>query len=62
MAKQYENKTKEELLKIIDELENKKQYGLVWDEERIPEQVVIEILPCSFLFILHPVFLSIGSP
>jgi adenine-specific DNA-methyltransferase len=40
MANTYENKTREELLKIIEELEQKKKYGLVWDEERIPEQVV----------------------
>ncbi|MEA2099236.1 MAG: site-specific DNA-methyltransferase [Campylobacterota bacterium] len=41
----YEKYTKEELIKIIQqqdkELENKK-YGLVWDKEREPEQVVLD--------------------
>jgi adenine-specific DNA-methyltransferase len=40
----YENYSKEELIKLIQqlelELENKK-YGLVWDKEREPEQVVL---------------------
>ncbi|MFA6195029.1 MAG: site-specific DNA-methyltransferase [Sulfurimonas sp.] len=40
----FENYTKEELIKIIQqqekELESKK-YGLVWDKEREPEQVVL---------------------
>jgi len=41
----YEDLSKEELIEIIkkqeQELKNKK-YGLVWDSEREPEQVVIE--------------------
>jgi len=41
----YENHSKEELIKLIQqlelELENKK-YGLVWDKEREPEQVVLD--------------------
>lgn len=41
----YNNLEKEELIKIIGqlelELENKK-YGLVWDKEREPEQVVVD--------------------
>lgn len=41
----YENLSKEQLLKIVEkqeiELKNKK-YGLVWDSEREPEQVVLD--------------------
>lgn len=41
----YNNYTKEELIKIVQqqelELRNKK-YGLVWDQEREPEQVVLD--------------------
>lgn len=41
----YNDLKKEELIKIIgqleQELENKK-YGLVWDREREPEQVVLD--------------------
>lgn len=41
----FENYTKEELVKIIQqqeqELESKK-YGLVWDKEREPEEVVLD--------------------
>ncbi|MBL1213561.1 MAG: site-specific DNA-methyltransferase [Ignavibacteriae bacterium] len=41
----YENLSKEELLKLVEkqekELKNKK-YGLVWDSEREPEQVVLD--------------------
>ena len=41
----YDNYTKEELLKIIKQQENElkyKKYGLVWDSEREPEQVVLD--------------------
>jgi len=36
----YSGWSKEELIKRIHELEKRKKYGLVWDEEREPEQVV----------------------
>ena len=35
-------RTKEQLLDVIEKLENKKKYGLVWDEERVPEKVVTD--------------------
>jgi adenine-specific DNA-methyltransferase len=38
--KDYNNLSKEELVDLIDKLESKKKYGLVWDEERVPEKVV----------------------
>lgn len=34
--------TKAQLLEVIEEFESQKKYGLVWDEERVPEKVVIE--------------------
>lgn len=40
--KDYSKLTKEQLLEVIDKLENKKKYGLVWDEERVPEKVVTD--------------------
>lgn len=39
--KKYENYTKEQLIQKIKQLESKK-YGLVWDDEKEPEKVVIE--------------------
>ena len=41
----YNNYKKEELIKIIQQLEidlENKKYGLVWDKEREPEQVVLD--------------------
>jgi len=41
----YENYSKEELLNIIEKQEKElkiKKYGLVWDSEREPEQVVLD--------------------
>ena len=38
--KDYSNLTKDQLLEVIEKLEGKKKYGLVWDEERVPEKVV----------------------
>mgnify|MGYP000261127012 CR=1 FL=1 len=35
--KDYSNLTKEQLLDVIEKLEGKKKYGLVWDEERVPD-------------------------
>ncbi len=40
--KDYSSLTKEQLLEVIEKLEEKKQYGLVWDEERVPEKVVTD--------------------
>ena len=40
--KDYSNLSKEELIELVDKLESKKKYGLVWDEERVPEKVVID--------------------
>ncbi|GGD40110.1 site-specific DNA-methyltransferase [Malaciobacter pacificus] len=39
--KKYENYTKAQLIQKIKQLESKK-YGLVWDDEKEPEKVVIE--------------------
>ena len=45
MAKCYDNYSKEELIELLNkrdkELANKK-YGLVWDSEKEPEQVVLD--------------------
>ena len=41
----YSHLSKEELLKIIEKQEKEldlKKYGLVWDREREPEQVVLD--------------------
>jgi len=38
MAKDYSKLGKEELLKIIEKLESRKKYGLIWDEEKTKEQ------------------------
>lgn len=38
--KDYTNLSKEELIQVINQLEKSKEYGLVWDAERVPEQVV----------------------
>lgn len=40
--KDYSNYSKEQLLETIRKLESRKKYGLVWDEERIPEKVVTD--------------------
>ena len=42
MAKNYSNLNKDQLLEVIEKLEGKKQYGLVWDEERVVEKVVTD--------------------
>jgi len=44
LAKKYDYSdwSKEDLIKHIYELEKRKKYGLVWDEEREPEQVVLQ--------------------
>lgn len=38
--KDYNNLSKEELVELVEKLERKKKYGLVWDEERVLEKVV----------------------
>ena len=40
--KDYTKLNKEELLEVIKNLESKKKYGLVWDEEKVPEKVVVD--------------------
>jgi len=40
--KDYNSLSKEELIELVDKLESKKKYGLVWDEERVPEKVVMD--------------------
>lgn len=40
--KDYSKLTKDQLIEVIEKLEGKKKYGLVWDEERVPEKVVID--------------------
>lgn len=37
MAKDYSQLSKEDLLKVIDKLESRKRFGLVWDEEKTRE-------------------------
>ncbi len=38
MAKDYSKLEKDDLLKVIEKLESRKKYGLVWDEEKTKEQ------------------------
>lgn len=38
----YSGWSKEDLIKRVHELEKRKKYGLVWDEEREPEKVVLQ--------------------
>ena len=40
--KDYSKLNKDQLLEVIEKLEGKKKYGLVWDEERVPEKVVTD--------------------
>src|SRR3972149_2472179 len=42
MAKDYSKLNKDQLLEVIEKLEGKKKYGLVWDEERVVEKVVTD--------------------
>lgn len=39
-TKDYSQLSQEQLIEIINQLEKKQEYGLVWDAERVPEQVV----------------------
>jgi adenine-specific DNA-methyltransferase len=45
-TKDYSNLTKAQLIELIHGMENSKQYGLVWDAERVPEKVVED---CKFM-------------
>ncbi len=38
MANDYSKLSKEDLLKVVENLESRKKYGLIWDEERTKEQ------------------------
>ncbi len=38
MSKDFSQFNKEELIKIIEKLESRKKYGLIWDEEKVKEQ------------------------
>lgn len=38
MAKDYSKIEKEDLLKVIEKLESRKKYGLIWDEEKTKEK------------------------
>ena len=38
MAKDYSKLEKEELLKVIEKIESRKKYGLIWDEEKTKEK------------------------
>jgi adenine-specific DNA-methyltransferase len=40
--KDYDNWSKTELVKEIKKLEKRKKYGIVWEEEKEPEQVVLD--------------------
>jgi len=45
MSSKYDGFNKKELIEIIDKQEKKlksKKYGLVWDSEKEPEQVVLD--------------------
>lgn len=38
MAKDYSKLEKDDLLKVIEQLESRKKYGLIWDEEKTKEE------------------------
>lgn len=40
--KDYSSLTKDQLIELVEKLDSKRKYGLVWEEDRIQEQVVIE--------------------
>lgn len=40
--KDYSSLSKEQLIELVEKLDSKSKYGLVWEEDRIQEQVVIE--------------------
>ena len=38
MAKDYSQLSKEELLELVEKLESRRRYGLIWEEEKVKEQ------------------------
>lgn len=40
--KDYSNLNNDQLVSIIEKFEEKRKYGLIWDEERVPEKVVTD--------------------
>jgi len=38
MAKDYSKLEKDDLLKVIEKIESRKKYGLIWDEEKTKER------------------------
>lgn len=40
--KDYSSLSKDQLIELVEKLDSKRKYGLVWEEDRIQEQVVIE--------------------
>ncbi|MDE2010718.1 MAG: hypothetical protein KGI61_00825, partial [Patescibacteria group bacterium] len=38
VEKDYSTLSKEDLVKIVEKLESRKKYGLIWDEEKVKEQ------------------------
>src|SRR5438445_13275232 len=40
--KDYSKLSKDELIQLVEKLERKKKYGLVWDAEHVREQVVLD--------------------
>ena len=42
MSKDYSALSKDELISLVERLEDKRKYGLVWDEEHLPEKVVLD--------------------
>ena len=37
-GKDYSQFSKDDLIKIVEKLETRKKYGLIWDEEKVKEQ------------------------
>ncbi len=37
-GKDYSQLSKDDLIKIVEKLESRKKYGLIWDEEKVKEQ------------------------
>ena len=40
--KDYSSLSKEQLIELVEKLDSKRRYGLVWEDDRIQEQVVVE--------------------
>lgn len=34
----YDKFSKEDLIKVVEKLESRKKYGLIWNEEKVKEQ------------------------